>query len=172
LLGIGFDAPDLNIPYWGKPDAVVVVSDKLSFHLENFDGPDLLEVIADFQALLVCVIGVFATLNKTEIVLHLFITVVLDAFKIRSEGGLKVCQRQRFAHAVCIANHGLNKLNCALWLVFVAPISEQFRAPDFVEAEHVGLLPRPHVLLYVVERVAVDCLEARDFGVARQSVPD
>ena len=59
--------PDLKILRVGEPDVLVLILCEFDFHLEDFDFPYLLEVVADLQALSVNERFELITFNKPQI---------------------------------------------------------------------------------------------------------
>ena len=59
----GFDSAYVNVPDVGNPNVIVLISQELYFHLENFDLAYFLQIVANFVALLDTVISVVLILQ-------------------------------------------------------------------------------------------------------------
>ena len=59
--------PDLKILRVGEPDVLVLILCEFDFHLEDFDPPHLLKIVADLQALSVNVSFKLITFNQPQI---------------------------------------------------------------------------------------------------------
>ena len=66
--------PDLKILRVGEPDVLILILCEFDFHLENFDPPHLLKIVADLQALSVNVSFKLVTFNQPQISL-LFVVI-------------------------------------------------------------------------------------------------